>query len=126
MVHSFSAHSTEALGCAERALRLSPFDFLAYEAHLARGVVAMHEARYEEAALHYARTVQANPTLSTNHFCLATTLALTGRMETARLSARRGLELEPGLRMRMFLELSTTQEVKDGVTEGGRLLGLPP
>jgi adenylate cyclase len=45
-------------------------------------------------------------------------------LEEARPWVRRGLELEPGFRMRIFRELGTPQINLDRVLEGGRLLGL--
>jgi adenylate cyclase len=125
VVHAFAGHSAEAVTYAERALRLSPFDLLTYEAHQAQTMAAIQDARYYDAALLAARMVHANPNLSTMHFCLAISLALAGRLDEARPSVRRGLELEPEFKLRMFRELGTTQIIMDRSVEGGRLLGLP-
>jgi hypothetical protein len=71
---------------ANRALRLSPFDPVAFVAHMALGHVAVYEAHYDEAVSHYAKAVQANPRHSWLYFCHAVALALAGRVEDARLS----------------------------------------
>jgi adenylate cyclase len=123
-VYAFAGRSIEAVTCADRALRLSPFDLLAHQGHQARLMAAIQDARFDDAALHAARMVHANPGMSTDHFCLAISLALAGRLEEARPWVRRGLELEPGFRMRIFRELGTPQINLDRVLEGGRLLGL--
>jgi adenylate cyclase len=68
--------------------------------------------------------VQANSRLSSLYFFEATALALAGRVEAARPLVRRGLELEPGFRLRFFFEL-IAPEIADKFVEGGRLLGLP-
>ena len=60
-VHAFRGDHAAATVHANRALRLSPFDPLAFEAHLDLGVAALGEARYDEAASHFAKAVQANP-----------------------------------------------------------------
>jgi adenylate cyclase len=105
LIHALAGHPVEVVAHAKRALRLSPFDVLAYQAHAALAVAAVHEARYDDAVLHATRQVQANPSLSSNHFGLPITLALAGRLDDGRLAARRGLELEPGFQMRMFRQV---------------------
>ena len=85
-VYAFAGRSIEAVTCADRALRLSPFDLLAHQGHQARLMAAIQDARFDDAALHAARMVHANPGMSTDHFCLAISLALAGRLEEARPS----------------------------------------
>jgi tetratricopeptide (TPR) repeat protein len=65
------------------ALRLSPFNPVAFVAHIALGDVAVVEGRYDEAASQYAKAVQANPRFSVAYFCQAIALALAGRVEEA-------------------------------------------
>jgi adenylate cyclase len=125
LIHVLAMNTGESLACADRALRLSPFDVLAYEAHFARGIVGVFDGRFSDAATHFAVAVQANAALSTNHFLLAIALALDGRMQEAQGPLQRGLELEPGFRVRVFSELGVSQVVRDRQIRGGRLLGLP-
>jgi adenylate cyclase len=77
--HGMAGHAETATSFANRALRLSPFDPQAFEAHMALG----------EAALVEAYLFQAIP------------LALAGRKEEAQPFLRRGFELEPAFRIRM-------------------------
>jgi adenylate cyclase len=124
VTYAFSGHAAAAMSLADRALRLSPFDVLAYQAHLAQGTAAIQQTRYEDAASHYAKALQANPSLSSNYFVGAAAFALAGRIDEARSLASAGLKLEPGFRLRLFSELMA-RELADRFIEGGRQLGLP-
>ena len=98
LMYSFAGRPADAISNANRALRLSPFDPAIFQAPMALGFAALHEARYNEAASHFAKAVQANPRMSYLYFLQADALALAGRLEEARSIARRGLELFPGYR----------------------------
>jgi tetratricopeptide (TPR) repeat protein len=84
LLHASSGNLAAATTHANRALRLSRFDPVAFAAHGALGHVAFHEARYDEAASHYARAVQANPRFRLYYFLQAAALALARRAEEAR------------------------------------------
>jgi tetratricopeptide (TPR) repeat protein len=124
LIYAFAGHSA-ATSNANRALRLSPFDPFAFLAYCALGAVAIKDARYDEAASHFAKAVQANPRFSTPYFFQAASLALAERQEEARPIVQRLLELEPGFRLRVFLEVGMAQAVADRFAEGARILGLP-
>ena len=123
--NALAGHPEKATSFANRALRLSPFDPLAFQAHMALGEAALLEARYEDAAACFARAAQANANFSTAYFFQAIALALAGRVEEAQPFVRRGLELEPGFRIRMFFELGLAPALAERLAEGARLLGLP-
>jgi adenylate cyclase len=122
---AFVGHPAAAASHANRALRLSPFDPIANFAYGALGAAAVQEARYDEAASHYAKAVQATPRFSTAYFFHAASLALAGRQEEAQPIVGRLLELEPGFRLRLFFELGMARAVADRFAEGARILGLP-
>ena len=82
-------------------------------------------ARYDDAALNFARAAQANTNFSTAYLFQAIALALAGRGEEAEAPVRRGLDLEPGFRIRMFFELGLAPALAEKLAEGARLLGLP-
>jgi TolB-like protein/class 3 adenylate cyclase len=124
ITNAFSGHPARATEYAKRALRLSPFDLLLYLAYLAQGLASTQEERYEDAAAYLDQSLQANPTLSSLRFIAASAHALSGRLETARAIAGKGLEMEPGFTLRLFFELMTW-EVADKLAKGGRMLGLP-
>jgi adenylate cyclase len=120
-----AGHVAKAISLAHRALRLSPFDPLAFEAHMALGETALLESRYDDAALNFARAAQTNTNFSTAYLNHAIALSLAGRGAEAEAPVRRGLEIEPGFRIRMFFELGLTPALAEKLAEGARLLGLP-
>jgi len=125
LVNAFADRRAAAAHHAYVALRLSPFDPSAFEAHLALGMGAIGEAKYDEAAACFARGSQINARHSLFPFFQAIALALGGRVkETANL-IQRGLELEPGFRIQIFSEFGMARTIADKFVEGARLLGLP-
>jgi TolB-like protein/class 3 adenylate cyclase/cytochrome c-type biogenesis protein CcmH/NrfG len=110
---------------ASRALRLSPFDPANFEAHLALGMARVSEARFEDAVSCFAKASQINPRHSVIQFFHAIALALSGRAENSAPSIQRGLELEPGFRIRVFSEFGMARPLAEKFVEGARLLGLP-
>jgi adenylate cyclase len=125
LIHSYRGNSAAAAMHADRALRLSPMDPTARLAHSALGMSALSEARLDEARMHFARAVQVSSGVGHMHIYHAATLALAGRIEEGRSIARRGLELEPGWRIRALRELGLLPEISDKLIGGARLLGLP-
>lgn len=114
---------------AKRALRLSPFDPVAYVAHLALGCVCMQTGDFAQAAACFAQALQANPRMSDIHAYYAASLALDGRLDLARESARKLLELEPGFRIGTSVFAGMAKFAGGAVVEpfvkGLRLSGLP-
>jgi adenylate cyclase len=123
-VHSYLGHSDKAVAYANRALRQSPFDLLAHEAHMAFGNAAITETRYEEAASFYAMALRHSPKNSTYYFMHAMALALAGRLEEARSPLKRGLELEPEFRVGWLYGIFA-RELAEKFAEAARLLALP-
>jgi len=120
--NALAGHAEQAIGLAQRALRLSPFDSLAFEAHMALGESALIQERYRDAALAFAKAGQTNPNLSTAYLFQAVALALAGRLEEARPVAQRGLDLEPRFRARQFGELGLAPALVTKLLQGLRLL----
>jgi adenylate cyclase len=118
-------HGEKAVSFANRALRLSPFDPLAFEAHMAFCAVAMLREHYEEAAAHTAKVIEIRPNFSTGYFQRAIALALAGRGAEATLDAKRGLELEPAFQIRVYNQWGITPALAEKFIEGARMLGLP-
>ena len=117
-INAYCGDSAAATAHADRALRLSPLDPLAFAAHWALGLVAIHEGRYDAAASSFARGA---PFL----FYQAVALALAGRMEEAGTIAKRALEERPDVRLRGQFQIGIISEITDKVAAGWRLLGLP-
>ena len=126
IIHACSGNSAAATSYANRALRLSPFDPVAFAGHGALGHVAFREARYDEAGSCYAKAVQASPRFSLYYFLHAAALALAGRAEEARPIVGQLLELDPGVRVSEVSEYALLDRAfTEKLTEGGRILGLP-
>ena len=124
LTNAFAGRPTVAVALAERALRLSPFDFLAYQAHFARGAAAIQSERYADAAVHLQTALQLNSNLSSLYFVTAAALAMAGQLSDARPLAKVGLQMEGTFRYRMFSELMVSQ-LADKFAEGCQRLGLP-
>ena len=125
LIHASSGNFAAVTAHANRALRLSPFDPVAFVAHMALGHVAVYEAHYDEAVSHYAKAVQANPRHIWLYFCQAVALALAGRVEEAGPIVRQLLELNPGFRSTSVFDYSVVGTFATRIKEGARLLGLP-
>jgi tetratricopeptide (TPR) repeat protein len=126
-LYGINSQSVVAAKYARRALRLSPFDPLTYQAHLALTFAAIQEERYDEAVTHGAKLAQISPNLGGHVMTYAVALALAGRMEPARQVCARALEIEPSM------SISTSRSIigddASGIGKkferGLRLLGVP-
>src|SRR5262249_34916579 len=126
LIHAASGDLAPATAYANRALRLSPFDPVAFCGHSALGHVAVLEARYDEAVSHYANRGPDNPRFRTLYFLHAVALALSGRLEEARPIAKQGLELEPGVRVGELFDYALFDRgLMKKLMEGAHLLDLP-
>jgi TolB-like protein/DNA-binding winged helix-turn-helix (wHTH) protein len=125
MAYAFADHVETAKVLAQRALHLSPFDSLAFEAHLALGHVAIIEERYNDAAICFAKAVQTNASLSAAYFLQAIAMALAGLGEEARPCLDNGLNLEPNFHGQIFFKFGMSKAHAEKLSEGARLLGLP-
>ena len=125
LVNAFADRPKAVAIHANRALRLSPFDPKAFEAHLALGMAAISEGRYDEAAVSFARGAEINPDHSLLALFHAIALGLAGRVAEAQAPLKRGLELEPGFRIRVFSEFGLASPLAENFAKGARLLGLP-
>jgi TolB-like protein/class 3 adenylate cyclase/Flp pilus assembly protein TadD len=126
-IHAWSGDAALAEDYANRALRLSPFDPLSYEGHLALGILRLRLRHYDDAAPHFAKAVQANPRFSTLYALHAAVLAIAGRSEEARVFGQRILELEPTFRVGRFIEFAgwVHPDIREPIAIGIRQAGLP-
>lgn len=123
MTHALMGNAATALTLAERALQLSPFDFLTYQAHFARTLAAIAEGRYADAAANARRTLAANSNLSSLYFVAAIAHELAGEHEAARELAADGLKRERSFRLRFFAQ-AMSPNLAERVVGAGRALGL--
>jgi adenylate cyclase len=129
MFHGVGGEQSLAEDYATRALRLSPFDPLAFNAHLARGAVAVRRRRYDEAAEQFGRAAQANPQFTPAFVHRAYSLALAGQRERAQEAAAAALKLQPDLSWgRGFLKIARVFSPEfdmPAMERGAREAGLP-
>jgi adenylate cyclase len=123
-LHAWKGESAVAVTYAQRALRLSPFDPLAYAAYIAMATAAIHEDRYDDAAAFYGKAAQANPGHGMFVLAQAQSLALAGRLDEARPIWAQGLKLEPEFRIRTILEIGLIPSIFDKLARAARLLGV--
>ncbi len=123
--HAIGGEIEFARSAADRALRLSPLDPLAFEANLALGDIAMLDERFADAAACFGRAAAINPGYSTARFFRAMALARDGRADAAAPFVRQGLDLEPGFNSRIVHEVGMAPEMAARFLAGATALGLP-
>jgi adenylate cyclase len=114
VVMVFDGDADRAIEWGEHALRLSPFDPMSYAPWLSIALGRLQRGEYEAAAEAAQKTFQANPYWSTAHFMLAATHAKLGRLDMAKASAQRVLELQPGF---TISELCSSFEIDTSLAE---------
>jgi adenylate cyclase len=124
-LYASRGHSVTGTTYALRALRLSPFDPLAFCAHLALTLAAIQEERYDEATAHGAKLAQVSPNFGGHVITYAVALALAGRMEEARRFSARALEIEPSSSISTTRSVGLGPGVAEKFERGLRMLGVP-
>ena len=126
-VLAYAGEAERAIEWAERALRISPNDRLAYVPQHIKALAHFLRGRYEEAANHARRAVQANPRFSVSHCVLAAALAELGRREEAKAVAMQVLALEPSFSSSgICVGLAIVPTLAEPLTKAWREAGLPP
>jgi tetratricopeptide (TPR) repeat protein len=96
IVRAWKGDDAIAVGQAQAALRLSPFDPLIYLPYVGLAYTHFAAHRFEEAAAAASRASQSNPHFSVPYMLHTAALAELGRSDDAKATAQRLLELEPG------------------------------
>jgi TolB-like protein len=102
LVLSWLGQTEPSIERAQRALRLSPFDFLNYLSYNALSISYFHTGRPEEALEASRFSVQLNPRFSVSRAFLTAVLVRLGRLEDAKAEAQRILALDPTFTIRRF------------------------
>ncbi len=87
VILGWTGKAQRAIEWAERGMRLSPFDPLAFVAYRALSLGHFHQGRYEEALNAAHKAVQSNPAHSISYMLLAAILAKLGRFARAQAAA---------------------------------------
>src|SRR5262245_9159635 len=126
-VLAYAGEAERAIDWAERALRISPNDRLAYVPQHIMALAHFLRGRYEEAANRARRAVQANPLFSVSHCVLAAALAKLGRRADAKAAAMQVLALEPSFSSSgICAGLAIVPTLAEPLTEAWGEAGLPP
>jgi TolB-like protein/DNA-binding SARP family transcriptional activator len=100
--HAWMGNGPRAIEEINKAMALSPFDPLMYAYNAYAGMAYLVDGQYERAIECALRSLRENRTYTAAHRLLVIALVLAGRVNEARASARRLLELEPGLTVAGF------------------------
>jgi len=124
---AYAGEAERAIDWAERALRLSPRDRLAFAGYQALAISHFQCARYDEAANAANRAVLSNPSFSVSHSLLAAALAKLGRTEEAKAAAAHVLALPPSFSSRGYCAaVGIVPALAATLMEAWRQAGLPP
>ena len=96
-IYQLAGDYVQAALHADRALRLSPRDPLAFQAFYAYGFKAMHEGRYGEAASWFAKGAQVTGGAFHAHFAQAACLALAGSVNEGRAIVKQHVTVPPSV-----------------------------
>ena len=126
IVQAYAGNTDHAVEWGERALRISPFDRLAYFPHQALAISHFQLGRHEAAANAARRAVESNPDFAGSHLLLAAALAKLGRAEAAEAAAKQVLVLQPSFSAREFcIAVGIAPGLAEPLTDAWRQAGLP-
>src|SRR5208337_1925447 len=97
IIRAWKGDAEMAVGQAETAIRLSPFDPLIYLPYVGLAYAHFASGRFDEAAVAASGAIQSNPRFSVPYVLRAAALASFGRIEEAKAVAQRLLEVQPGI-----------------------------
>ena len=100
--HAWMGNGPRAIEEINKAMALSPYDPLMYAYNAYASIAYLVDSQYERAIECALRSLRENRTYTAAHRLLVIALVLAGRENEARASARRLLELEPGLTVAGF------------------------
>jgi tetratricopeptide (TPR) repeat protein len=100
--HAWMGNGPLAIEEINKAMALSPYDPLMYAHSTIAGMAYLVDGQYERAIECALRSLRENRTYTSAYRLLVMALVLAGRVHDARASARRLLELEPGLTVAGF------------------------
>jgi TolB-like protein len=126
IVMAWGGDADRAIDWADRALRVSPIDRLAFMPHHATAIAHFSRGRYEAAANAARQAVQANPGFSVPRCMLAAALIKLGRTADAKAAAREALQLQPSFTASGFRDaVGMAPSVADSFMDAWGQAGLP-
>jgi tetratricopeptide (TPR) repeat protein len=100
--HAWKGHGEEAVRRAPRAIDLSPLDPNMYSFTSMAGTAHLVAGDYDRAIDFARRSLRQNRMFASTHRVLAVALALSGRLDEARVAAAELMKLEPSLTVARF------------------------
>ncbi len=100
--HAWMGNGSRAIEEINKAMALSPYDPLMYAYSIIAGMAYLADGQYERAIECALRSLRENRTYTSAYRLLVIALVLAGREDEASASARRLLDLEPGLTVAGF------------------------
>lgn len=97
IIRAWKGDDEMAVGQAETAIRLSPYDPLIYLPYVSLAYAHFASGRFDEAAAAASGAIQSNPRFSIPYALRTAALANLGRIEEAKAAAQRLLEVQPGI-----------------------------
>jgi tetratricopeptide (TPR) repeat protein len=126
LLRLFAGDYTTAAEHADRAMRLSPFDFYSFVFSLQRGNSHLFRRQLPEAVVWLSKAAQQSPRNAPTFLYLGSALAHAGQMEEARAAIRRLLELTPMCTVSWWRQRRRFRvDDFEYLMEGARLAGLP-
>jgi tetratricopeptide (TPR) repeat protein len=126
LVLSWMGQSVLAIERAQRAIRLSPFDFLNYLSYNALAISYFHTKHYEDAYEASRCSVQLNPRFSVSRAFLTAILIGLGRSADAKAEAQRVIALDPTFSIHRFgVTVGIEPNVFTPLADAWRKAGLP-
>ncbi|MGO9330940.1 MAG: tetratricopeptide repeat protein [Steroidobacteraceae bacterium] len=126
VILAFSGEADRAIEWANRGLRLSPFDPWRSTAFVSSSLGYFQRGEYEEGAAYGRKAVQYNPGFAWCYMVLAAQLTKLGRIEEAKSTAARVLELQPTFRYSHLLAATgCAPALAASLSDALRAAGLP-
>jgi TolB-like protein/tetratricopeptide (TPR) repeat protein len=118
--------AVRAINYGERALRISPPDFMTYNAYAGLALAHYVAGDNEASAAAGGRAAQANPRFSYPQVIQTAALARAGRLEQAKMVARRVIDIDPRFNVTEFVRAHTGRaDIWSPMGDELRRVGLP-
>ena len=112
MVGSFVGEGDAAIEHFERAMRLSPLDPGMSALIVGTGIAHLVSGRYDQALAAAQRAVRESPNFASGYRVMVIALGYLGRIEEAKLAARRMLELTPEFTVSRYQSVSPLKDAE--------------
>ncbi len=123
---AWSGRPDTATERARRALQLGPFDALRYLAHQALSGANFQRHDFEQAQIDARRAVESNPGFSVPYVYLCAAQARLGRLDEAKHTVARMLEIDPGFSISRFrVTVGVEESVFGDFARAWREAGIP-